>query len=68
METGIYYGDTVWVLKNDFKKIYSIELSGVLFNYSEKRLKRYNNINLIKGDSREKIAEVLNKINNTCIF
>jgi len=68
VETGTYLGDMVWAQKDYFQKIYSIELSEELFLKAKKRFKNKINVELIQGDSSEKISEILNKINMPVLF
>lgn len=68
VETGTYFGDMLRAQHNQFKKLYSVELDDELFNIVKKRFKKYNNIFLFKGDSKEKISEILDLINGPTIF
>ncbi|MDD5318599.1 MAG: hypothetical protein PHF79_02140, partial [Candidatus Pacebacteria bacterium] len=53
IETGTYLGDMLYAIRNDFDKIYSIELSNELFARAQKRFKRNKHIEIINGDSGE---------------
>ena len=68
VETGTYYGDMVEALKNYFDKIYSIELDQYLFKVCKKKFKSKNHIELIHGDSSEKLKEVIKKISQPALF
>ncbi len=68
VETGTYIGDMVVNLRNDFKHIITIELSGELFRRAEKRLKRYKHVRMIRGDSGEVINKILLKTNKPTLF
>lgn len=68
VETGTYLGDMVYALRNDFKKIYTIELSDYYYNHSRTRLKGAKNIKIIKGDSGKIIKKVLQNIRVTTLF
>ena len=45
-ETGTYLGDMIQVVKDDFKHIYSVELSEQLYRQAQLRFKNNNNITL----------------------
>ena len=68
VETGTYLGYMVSAQKQNFKKIYSIELSDDLYKRAYNKFKRYDHINLIHGDSGEKMKEVLKDIDEPAIF
>jgi len=68
VETGTYYGDMVESMNKDFDKIYSIELDSYLFKVSKKRFQSENHIEIIQGDSSEKLKEVVEKINRPTLF
>lgn len=59
VETGTYLGDTIFRQKDNFKKIYSIELSEYYFGLAKKRFQGFDNINLILGDSKDKLKDIL---------
>ena len=68
VETGTYLGDTVYFLRNLFKKIISIELDHKLYEKALKRFGSYDHIKILQGDSGELIQKILNYINEPCIF
>jgi hypothetical protein len=69
LETGSLNGDSI-VYANDagFEKIYSIELSQHYYNICVNRFKNNSKINLILGDSCEKLIEVINTIDERITF
>jgi hypothetical protein len=68
VETGTCLGDMVYSTRNIFNKIFSIELDKILYKKTKKRLEKLNNITLIQGDSSELLPEILNHINEPCLF
>lgn len=68
VETGTYYGDMVEAQLKYFDKIYSIELSPVLFSYALERFKSKDNIELIQGDSGIEIEKIMKKIEKPVLF
>lgn len=69
IETGTWYGSGIEAaLNSGFKKIYSIELSNDLYEYNKNKFKNFSNITIIKGDSKEKIKDILNILNERATF
>jgi hypothetical protein len=59
IETGTHRGDTVEVVKNEFRDIYSIELGPNLYKAACERFKNDTHIHLILGDACEELAKLL---------
>ena len=68
IETGTYLGDTLFRQKDNFKKIFSIELSEYYFNLAKDRFQSFDNINLILGNSKDKLKDILIKNNEPIFF
>jgi len=68
VETGTQYGDTPYLFRNRFEAIYTIELSITLAAMARKRFRRFPHIKVIEGDSGEKLAELLPKLQSTTLF
>jgi hypothetical protein len=68
IETGTCYGEMVEVLKKQFKKIISIEVSNELFNFVKARFKNDKHIELYEGDSGELLPSIIKKQNVSCLF
>jgi hypothetical protein len=68
VETGTYLGDMILAQKDFFKKIYSIELSGALFERAKKRFRRYPYVTLLQGNSGDVITKVLAELQEPAIF
>lgn len=68
IETGTYLGDTVDYFKNNFEKIFSIELDNNLYVNAQNRFKKDKNINILKGDSGKVLPTILSGINKPVIF
>jgi hypothetical protein len=68
VETGTLYGDMVEAMKNDFDRIYSIELSTELYEEAKERFQKEENIELIHGDSGIELKNVIKKINQPTLF
>ncbi|MBW2739181.1 MAG: hypothetical protein JRE64_10125 [Deltaproteobacteria bacterium] len=67
-ETGTYLGDMIQAVKDDFKHIYSVELSEQLYRQAQLRFKKNHHITLLQGDSGKVIQESLKQIQEPCLF
>lgn len=68
VETGTCFGTTLEIVKNDFRQLYSIELSETLYEQTKSRLAYFNNINLFQGDSAEVLPKIIQDINEPILF
>lgn len=68
VETGTYYGDMLFVVKNLFIKIYSIELSKPLAERARNRFIKYKNITILHGNSKDKLSEILSTLSKGNFF
>lgn len=68
IETGTFRGDMVYAVKDIFREIYSIELSHELYKKAERRFSKYKHISIVEGDSSKVLPEVLNRIEEPCLF
>jgi hypothetical protein len=68
VETGTFLGDMVYAMKDQFKDIYSIELSEELHQKAKLAFKKYPHIHLIAGDSGKQLDRILPDINSRCLF
>jgi len=67
-ETGTYLGDMIQAVKDDFRHIYSVELSERLYRQAQLRFKKDQHITLLQGDSGKVIRETLKQIQESCLF
>lgn len=68
IETGTFLGDTIEFFKNNFKELYSIELSKDLAERATKRFNADHHIKIIQGNSATELKSILAKITSQCIF
>ena len=68
IETGTYKGDTTFDLRNNFKSLYTIELSNELYLNASEKFKKYDNIKVLNGDSGIIIKSLLEKISDSRIL
>jgi hypothetical protein len=62
IETGTYLGEMIEYQARNFSKIYSIEIADRLYSFSSKRLKKYENIRVEKGDSSIALKRVVRQL------
>lgn len=67
-ETGTYNGDMIQALKDDFQKIYSVELSEPLFRRAKLRFRNDHHVILLQGNSGKVLLKILEQISKSCIF
>lgn len=68
VETGTFRGDTPWCFRNDFRKIFSIEVQPQLAELAVRRFAKHPYIEIIEGDSAKKLAEIIPKIDAPVLF
>lgn len=68
VETGTYLGDMVEVQRNNFQKIYSIELSEKLFQRAKKRFNAFPHIKILQGDSGIVLNELVHELDKPALF
>jgi hypothetical protein len=64
VEGGTYRGDSAKNMSNKFSKVYTIEKSNTMFLEAKLNIKGIKNINLLEGDTREHLTNILNNNNN----
>lgn len=67
-EIGTYLGDMIEAQKNNFEKIYSVELSEKLYTKARKRFREDKQVILLQGDSGLKIEEIINQLYEPVLF
>jgi len=68
IETGTFLGDMVEAQRNNFKKIFSIELQYDLAKKAGERFKDVGHIKILQGDSGELLRTILKEVNEPAIF
>lgn len=68
VETGTYLGDTLYAHRRSFDRLFSIELSPQLFSRAVDRFRRFEQIEVLQGDSSEVLPRVLAKIDRPALF
>jgi len=68
VETGTYMGETLYMMKNSFDELYSIELSSLLYKKALKVFRGISHVTLIHGDSGKQLKLLLKKIEHSVLF
>ncbi len=71
IETGTYYGETTRILSEISSKTISIEADKQLYNLSRKKLANLSNVEIVLGDSKEILPNIINsnlKYDNICFY
>ena len=68
VETGTFTGDTVAAGKDQFRRIYSVELSPRLARLAGRRFRRDAHITVLQGDSEAVLPRILSDIHEPCLF
>ena len=68
VETGTEFGTIIDLIGKNFKKIYSIEFDQTLYEKAREHFASWNNVALLRGDSGDKIEEVLRELHKPALF
>jgi hypothetical protein len=68
VETGTYLGQMVESQKDNFRRIFSIELGEKLYLDAVKKFENDKNVNILHGDSGDVLIELCAKLNEPAIF
>lgn len=68
VETGTYLSEMLISQRNNFKKIFSIEISDYYYDLSKKICAFTKNISILKGDSSTLLPTILSEINEPALF
>ena len=68
VETGTFYGDTIFALRNAFREIHSIELAPELFAHNQRALGHLTQIYLHQGDSASVLPGLLPRLPGPVVF
>jgi hypothetical protein len=68
VETGTYLGDMIYVTRDVFDEIRSIELNPKFYEIAKKRFARQAHVTIVHGDSGEVLGDVLSSVDKPCLF
>jgi len=68
VETGTYLGDTTWWFRNDFERLYTIEVDPFLHDQAKSRFARMHHIDALLGDSSSVLVGVVPSIESKALY
>jgi len=68
VETGTYFGQSTKYFSKIFNKVFSVELSPALYDFSSRRFSKISNIFLYLGDSVVQLPRIILLLNQPTIF
>ncbi len=68
VETGTFLGDTIYALRNDFERIFSIELDPRLARDARRRFAHRSQVTILHGDSGVMLAGLLERLAEPTLF
>jgi len=68
VETGTHRGETPWVLKDVFERIYTIEIEPAKVDAAKRKFARHPHVECLLGDSGKVLPQVLAKLNKPALF
>jgi hypothetical protein len=68
VETGTYLGAMIWTVLEDFKKIFTVELSSELHKRAVRMFRKYQHVKCLQGDSGMVLHKLVPTINEGAIF
>ena len=68
VETGTYKGITTSWASENFKNVYTIDISQEYIEIAKKNLTQHNNILFLHGDTRNELCKVIDKLSTNALF
>jgi len=68
VETGTYLGDTTWWFRNDFERLYTIEVDPFLSDQAKARFASMHHIEALLGDSSGVLVDVVPRIESKAMY
>lgn len=68
IETGTFFGDMLYGVRDLFQVIISIELNPDFWRRAKERFRAYPHIEILQGDSGELLPKVLSNVTSRCLF
>ena len=68
IETGTYTGAMVFAMRDDFDKIYTVELDENLFKAAQKGFSKFAHVEPVQGDSGEVLPQIMAGVSEPCLF
>jgi hypothetical protein len=68
IETGTYLGTMIEATKNNFARIFSIELDPTLYERARQRFVHLHHVTLFQGDSSNVLPQILTQVDSPSLF
>lgn len=68
VETGTYLGDTLWYFRDNFSKLFSIEIDPRLAAAARRRFKDRRHVRILEGDSSSMLGQLASEIAGPALF
>lgn len=68
VETGTYLGTMIDATKNDFRRIFSVELDPILYERARQRFAHLQHVTMFNGDSSTCLPNILTQIKHPSLF
>ena len=68
VETGTFLAETVYALRNDFERLYSIEISPGLAAFSSRKMRPFKHVRILEGNSAEMPSPLMPGISGPVLF
>lgn len=68
VETGTYLGDTTWWFRNDFERLYTVEVDRFLNDQAKARFARMGHIEAMLGDSSSVLVDIVPRIESKAMY
>lgn len=68
VETGTFLGDTPWFFRNEFSRIFTIEVQPDYASLAVNRFSRLNHVDVIEGDSAFRLKDIVTQIEDRALY
>ena len=68
VETGTYLGDTIWLQKDKFNELHSVELDKSLYDKAVNKFAHIKKVFLYQGDSSYILPQIVSRLNQKALF
>lgn len=68
IETGTFMGDMIYSQRNNFDRLYSVELSEALWQKAMKRFSSMAHVHILYGDSGKVMGDLIQEIHEPAVF
>jgi hypothetical protein len=68
IESGTFFGDTTWALRNYFRRIYTVEVEVTLAALARERFKGCRSVTPVEGDSATALRWICSELDGPSLF